>query len=128
MREHPDKVDAVLDCITHLTQAKEITAYDEIFNNNNVSKEERAMSKERMGITTNRLLSLTKVRYYTEGCIVSHILSNVIMDAAIWKWYADIMEDVTTLAADDSTAGSLDPEWQHNANQHLCNLFKFVLA
>ena len=71
---------------------------------------------------------------------MSPTLFNVIVDAVIWQWYEDVVEDITTknkslgcnnidylaslFYADDGAVGSLDPVCIQNENQHLCNLFQ----
>ena len=71
---------------------------------------------------------------------MSPTLFNVLVDAVVRKWLADVMEDMSTahpgfqgadvgrlsslFYADNGAIGSLDPEWLQRANQHLCNLFR----
>ena len=71
----------------------------------------------------------------TPGGIVFPTLFNVIVDAVIWKWYTDVMNDVSAtntglsgdnigrlaslFYADDDAIGCLDHEWLQNANQNL---------
>ena len=78
-------------------------------------------------------------RGVTQGGTISPILFNILVDAVGRKWYADVMEDVTSAVAglegdaireraslffaDDAAIGSRDPEWLQNATQHLCDLF-----
>ena len=64
----------------------------------------------------------------TQGGIVSPILFNVLVDAVVRKWFADVMEDMmaantglegedvisdrtSLFYADDGAIGSRDPEW-----------------
>jgi len=79
-------------------------------------------------------------RGVTQGGIISPILFNILVDAVVRKWYADVMEDMTSAVsglegdairdraslfyADDGAIGSRDPEWLQNATQHLCDLFR----
>ena len=76
----------------------------------------------------------------TQGSVVSPTLFNVLVDAVVQKWWADVMDDMTTansgLQGDDvgcmsllfytnnSAIGSKDHEWLQNTTQHLCNLFR----
>ena len=75
-----------------------------------------------------------------QGIIVSPILFNVLVDAVVRKWLADVMDNMAAansglqadnvgcvsslFYADDGAIGSLDHEWLQRANQHLCNLFR----
>ena len=79
-------------------------------------------------------------RGVTQGGIVSPVLFNVLVDAVVRKWFADVMEDMTSansglegdaisdrtslFYADDGALGSRDPEWLQNATQHLCDIFR----
>ena len=80
-------------------------------------------------------------RGVTQGGIVSPILFNVLVDAVVRKWFADVMEDMmaantglegedvisdrtSLFYADDGALGSRDPEWLQNATQHLCDIFR----
>ena len=65
---------------------------------------------------------------------------NVLVDAVVRKWLADVMDNMTTVSAglrggdvgrmsslfyaNDGAIGSLDHEWLQNAYQHLCNLIR----
>ena len=76
----------------------------------------------------------------TQGGVVSPTFFNVLVDAVVQKWLADVMEDMTaTLAGlqgndvsrmlslfydNNGAIGSLDHEWLQYANQHLYNLFR----
>ena len=71
---------------------------------------------------------------------MSPTLFNVLVDAVVRKWLADVMDDMTAansglqgddvgrlsslFYANDGAIGSLDHEWLQRANQHLCNLFR----
>jgi len=66
-------------------------------------------------------------RGVTQGGIISPIIFNILVDAVVQKWYADVMEDMTSAItglegaairdraslfyADDGAIGSRDPEW-----------------
>ena len=75
----------------------------------------------------------------TQGGVVSPTLFNILVDAVVRKWLADVMDDIDTandeglhgddvsrmtslFYADDGAIGSLDHEWLQRANQHLCIL------
>ena len=76
----------------------------------------------------------------TQGGVVSSTLFNVLVDAVVWKWLADVMKNMTSantglqgdnvgcmsslFYTDDGLNGSKDHEWLQNATQHLCNLFR----
>ena len=69
-----------------------------------------------------------------------HTLFNVLVDAVVRKWLADVMDNMTAanlglqgddvgclsslFYADDSAIRSLDHEWLQRTNQHLCNHFR----
>ena len=69
---------------------------------------------------------------------MSSTLFNVLVDAVVRKWLADVMDNMTAansglqgddvgclsslFYANDGAIGSLDHEWLQHANQHLCNL------
>ena len=71
---------------------------------------------------------------------MSPTLFNVLVDVLLQKWWADIMDDMTTANAglqgddvgcmsslsyaNDGAIGSKDHEWLQNATQHLCNLYR----
>ena len=71
---------------------------------------------------------------------MSPTLFNVLVDAVVRKWWADVMDDMTIantglqgdnagrlaslFYADDGAIGSKDHDWLQNAIQHLCNLFR----
>ena len=71
---------------------------------------------------------------------MSSTLFNVLVDAVVRKWWADVMDDMTIansglqgddagrlaslFYANDGAIRSKDYEWLQNAIQHLCNLFR----
>ena len=93
---------------------------------------------QRAGNTTERPLCLTVVQHRAVLC--PHTLLNMLVDAVVRKWLADVMDDIESAIeglqgddasrmaslfyADDGAIGSLDHEWLQHANQHLCNLFR----
>ena len=76
----------------------------------------------------------------TQGNVVSPTLFNILVDAVMRKWWADVMDNMTTVNAglqgddvgcisslfyaNNGVIGSKDHEWLQNATQHLCNLFR----
>ena len=72
---------------------------------------------------------------------MSPTLFNILVNAVVRKWLADVMDNINTANSeglqgddvscmtslfytDDGAIGSLDHEWLKRANQHLCNLFR----